>query len=99
MFLMGPIKQLVKMFEKGRIVATLIYFAAMFATLFAAIRVNPCMEKTSQIFSAHQSSCTGHALQCGTEHVLAGHAHCMLHPCNMLLLIGFCVVCSFKTLS
>lgn len=41
MSLMGPIKQLFKMFEKGRAVATLIYFAAMFATLFSAIRVSP----------------------------------------------------------
>lgn len=40
MFLMGPIKQLFKMFEKGRSVATLIYFAAMFATLFSAIRAS-----------------------------------------------------------
>ena len=39
MFLMGPITQMKKMFEKGRIIATLVYIAAMFLTLFAAIKV------------------------------------------------------------
>lgn len=39
MFLMGPVRQIVKMFEKGRILATLIYIAAMFLTLFSAIKV------------------------------------------------------------
>jgi hypothetical protein len=45
MFLMGPVTQLKKMFEKGRIIATLVYVAAMFLTLFAAIKVgwgSPC---------------------------------------------------------
>lgn len=41
MFLMGPVKQIVKMFEKGRALATLIYIAAMFLTLFSAIKVLP----------------------------------------------------------
>ena len=39
MFLMGPIKQVQKMFEKGRIFATIIYVAAMGATLWAALHV------------------------------------------------------------
>ncbi|KAK9799758.1 hypothetical protein WJX73_000663 [Symbiochloris irregularis] len=40
MFLMGPIKQVQKMFEKGRIFATIIYVAAMGATLWAALKVH-----------------------------------------------------------
>ena len=46
MFLVGPIKQLAAMFEKGRVVATLVYIAAMFLTLFSAIKVCacPCLE-------------------------------------------------------
>jgi hypothetical protein len=39
MFLMGPVRQIVKMFEKGRLLATLVYIAAMFLTLFSAIKV------------------------------------------------------------
>eukprot|EP00884_Botryococcus_braunii_P018939 jgi/Botrbrau1/5729/Bobra.0134s0005.1 len=37
MFLMGPIKQLSNMFDKGRIFATLAYLVSMFLTLFAAL--------------------------------------------------------------
>jgi len=39
MFLMGPLKQLSKMFDKGRIVATCIYIASLALTLFAALEV------------------------------------------------------------
>ncbi len=39
MFLMGPLRQLSKMFEKGRIVATLVYLVFMALTLFCAIKV------------------------------------------------------------
>lgn len=39
MFLMGPLAQFKKMFEKGRIVATSLYFGAMFLTLWMAIKV------------------------------------------------------------
>lgn len=39
MFLMGPLAQAKKMFEKGRIIATCLYFGAMFLTLWMAIKV------------------------------------------------------------
>ena len=39
MFLMGPLRQLSKMFEKGRIVATLVYLVFMVLTLLCAIKV------------------------------------------------------------
>ena len=39
MFLMGPLAQFKKMFEKGRIIATSLYFGAMFLTLWMAIKV------------------------------------------------------------
>lgn len=39
MFLVGPLKQLTAMFEKGRVVASLVYIGAMFLTLFSAIKV------------------------------------------------------------
>ena len=39
MFLSGPWTHLKKMMEKGRIVATIIYFLSMFLTLFCAIHV------------------------------------------------------------
>ena len=39
MFLMGPLRQLSKMFEKGRIVATLVYLVFMALTLVSAIKV------------------------------------------------------------
>lgn len=39
MFLMGPLRQLSKMFEKGRIVATVVYLVFMALTLFCAIKV------------------------------------------------------------
>ena len=35
---MGPIKQLKKMFDKGRIVATTTYLVAMCLTLWAALK-------------------------------------------------------------
>ena len=38
LFLMGPIKQLKKMFDKGRIVATTTYLVAMCLTLWAALK-------------------------------------------------------------
>ena len=41
MFLMGPLRQLSKMFEKGRIVATLVYLVFMVLTLLCAIKVPP----------------------------------------------------------
>lgn len=41
MFLMGPIKQLKSMFDKGRLVATLVYLTAMAMTLMSAIYVRP----------------------------------------------------------
>jgi hypothetical protein len=40
MFLSGPWTHIKKMMEKGRIVATIIYFASMFLTLFCAIHVS-----------------------------------------------------------
>lgn len=40
MFLMGPLAQFKKMFEKGRIIATCLYFGAMFITLWMAIKVS-----------------------------------------------------------
>ena len=40
MFLMGPLKQIAKMFEKGRIIATVIYIVAMGLTLWAALHVS-----------------------------------------------------------
>ncbi len=49
MFLMGPVKQIVKMFEKGRLLATVVYIVAMFLTLFSAIKV-----------CARLLSCSGH---------------------------------------
>ena len=39
MFLMGPMKQLGKMFDKGRIVATCAYLASLGLTLWAALWV------------------------------------------------------------
>ncbi|CAK0785986.1 hypothetical protein CVIRNUC_009199 [Coccomyxa viridis] len=39
MFLMGPLRQLSKMFEKGRIVATLVYLVFMVLTLLCAIKL------------------------------------------------------------
>lgn len=39
LFLMGPMKQLAKMFEKGRIIATVIYIVALGLTLWAALKV------------------------------------------------------------
>lgn len=42
MFLMGPLKQLKSMFDKGRVVATLVYLAAMALTLISAIYVRAC---------------------------------------------------------
>ena len=39
MFLMGPMKQLSKMFDKGRIVASCIYIASLALTLFSALKV------------------------------------------------------------
>ena len=39
MFLMGPLKQLSKMFDKGRIVATCLYIASLGLTLFSALKV------------------------------------------------------------
>lgn len=39
MFLMGPLAQLKKMFEKGRIIATSIYIGALFLTLWMAVKV------------------------------------------------------------
>ena len=39
MFLMGPLKQLKSMFDKGRIVASVVYLAAMALTLVSAIYV------------------------------------------------------------
>ena len=41
MFLMGPMKQLGKMFDKGRIVATCAYLASLGLTLWAALWVSP----------------------------------------------------------
>ena len=41
MFLMGPMKQLGTMFDKGRIVATCAYLASLGLTLFAALWVSP----------------------------------------------------------
>ncbi|KAK9804287.1 hypothetical protein WJX72_005047 [[Myrmecia] bisecta] len=40
MFLMGPCKQLSKMFDQGRIFATAIYLVAMALTLWAAIKLH-----------------------------------------------------------
>lgn len=40
MFLMGPLKQLSKMFDKGRIVATCVYIASLALTLFAALKLH-----------------------------------------------------------
>ncbi|DBB12108.1 TPA: hypothetical protein ACH3X3_006219 [Trebouxia sp. C0006] len=40
MFLMGPLAQFKKMFEKGRIIATCLYFGAMFITLWMAIKLH-----------------------------------------------------------
>lgn len=37
---MGPMKQLAKMFEKGRIIATVIYIVALGLTLWAALKVS-----------------------------------------------------------
>ncbi len=42
MFLMGPLAQFKKMFEKGRIIATCLYFGAMFLTLWMALKVSVC---------------------------------------------------------
>ena len=39
MFLMGPLKQLSKMFDKGRIVASCLYIASLGLTLFSALKV------------------------------------------------------------
>lgn len=39
MFLMGPLKQLSRMFDKGRIIATSIYIVSMLLTLWAALHV------------------------------------------------------------
>ena len=36
---MGPLAQSKKMFEKGRIIATSLYFGAMFLTLWMAVKV------------------------------------------------------------
>ncbi len=40
MFLMGPMKQLGSMFDKGRIVATCTYLASLGLTLWAALWVS-----------------------------------------------------------
>lgn len=55
MFLMGPLAQFKKMFEKGRIIATSLYFGAMFLTLWMAVKVQ------SKAHSAEHS--TQHAQQ------------------------------------
>ena len=55
MFLMGPLRQLSKMFEKGRIIATLVYIAFMFLTLFSAIKVCPHLLVTFRLLPL---SCT-----------------------------------------
>ena len=54
MFLSGPWTHLKKMMEKGRIVATVIYFASMFLTLFCAIHVSnllPCTDEQIPLWS------------------------------------------------
>ena len=43
MFLMGPAKQMAKMFERGRLVATLVYLVSMALTLFSALYVWPLL--------------------------------------------------------
>lgn len=45
MFLMGPLSQFKKMFEKGRIIATCLYFGAMFLTLWMAIKVRTILKQ------------------------------------------------------
>ena len=52
MFLMGPLRQLSKMFEKGRIVATLVYLVFMALTLFCAIKVRSHVCAMTQAFLA-----------------------------------------------
>lgn len=52
-FLMGPVKQIKSMFEKKRIVATLIFLAAMGMTLFSALYV--CAYLEVRDLSSHNS--------------------------------------------
>ena len=47
MFLMGPLKQLSKMFDKGRIVATCLYLASLGLTLFSALKVLASLNQTN----------------------------------------------------
>ncbi len=62
MFLMGPLAQFKKMFEKGRIIATCLYFGAMFITLWMAIKVcTACMVVYLDPF-AHSSTDTIHSV-------------------------------------
>ena len=66
MFLMGPLKQLAKMFEKGRIVATAIYLSALGLTLWAALKVHP----TRTVLLGRQSlfpACCFACLLCACE--------------------------------
>ena len=50
MFLMGPLKQLKSMFDKGRIVASVVYLAAMALTLVSAIYVRTCSSLHAALF-------------------------------------------------
>ena len=60
MFLMGPLAQLKKMFEKGRIIATSIYIGALFLTLWMAVKVGWRMQDR-HLFSS---------IQCKSTHLL-----------------------------
>ena len=72
MFLMGPLAQAKKMFEKGRIIATCLYFGAMFLTLWMAIKVF-----TTSTYMDHSHAAPTRSIKCIVYHV---HAVCTGMP-------------------
>ena len=72
MFLMGPLAQFKKMFEKGRIFATCLYFGAMFITLWMAIKVS---------ILARLCTAVAHCITDTAQNVVT-----ILHVCDILSL-------------
>ena len=73
MFLMGPLAQAKKMFEKGRIIATCLYFGAMFLTLWMAIKV------LTPTYVDHSRAAPSHSIKCAVYHL---HAVCTIMLCD-----------------
>ena len=68
MFLSGPWTHLKKMMEKGRIVATVIYFLSMFLTLFCAIHVRiQCLARQRPVFVTPSRHCAVSHRRCALQ--------------------------------